>query len=203
MDSGRATATHSLPLRPTVTTLGLGSTTADYSEDRFDGCLSDFSINVQRIDLASLIANTSSSIFSNVESLRVSPGCEMGSECTNSVCPAHSACIGGWRTHTCACEEGYVPTEGGTCTDPCTPNPCLNGGKCVVGDEGGGVVCECGEGYSGERCEQSDSDECPKGLFRSPDCRPCICHQDGVTEDVCETSGRCLCNVRFPFLSPS
>ena len=198
VDSGRATASHPLPLTLTVTTLVLGSTTTtDSSGDHFDGCLSDFSINVQRFDLASVvISNTSDSVFSNVESLRATPGCGAGSRCTNYTCPAHSTCVSGWRINTCVCEDGYVPTEGGICSDPCSPNPCQNEGTCAV-EEGGDVRCDCGEGFSGERCQQSDGEDCPRGLFRAPDCRPCYCHQDGVTEDVCDTSGRCLCNVGF------
>ncbi|CAI8010181.1 Cadherin EGF LAG seven-pass G-type receptor 1, partial [Geodia barretti] len=132
VDSGRATASHPLPLTLTVTTLVLGSTTTtDNSGDHFDGCLSDFSINVQRFDLASVvISNTSDSVFSNVESLRATPGCGAGSRCTNYTCPAHSTCVSGWRINTCVCEDGYVPTEGGICSDPCSPNPCQNEGTC-------------------------------------------------------------------------
>ena len=56
--------------------------------------------------------------------------------------------------------------------------------------------CECVMGYSGEMCEGVRGEGCPVGFYGAPECRPCYCHQGGVMEDVCDGSGRCLCNVR-------
>lgn len=35
-------------------------------------------------------------------------------------------------------------------SDPCTPNPCENGGTCVPGD--GGALCQCAAGFDGPSC---------------------------------------------------
>lgn len=42
-----------------------------------------------------------------------------------------------------------------TIADPCTSNPCLNGGTCI-GIGFGGFSCQCPAGYSGQRCEDQD-----------------------------------------------
>jgi hypothetical protein len=36
--------------------------------------------------------------------------------------------------------------------DPCTPNPCQNGGTCTQGD--GGAVCQCAAGFDGPSCSK-------------------------------------------------
>ncbi|XP_035221375.1 fibrillin-1-like isoform X2 [Stegodyphus dumicola] len=55
----------------------------------------------------------------------------------------------------CTCKEGFIVTkdEKGNeqCTDPCSTNPCQNGGKCHVTDEG--LKCDCKHPYSGDKCE--------------------------------------------------
>merc|ERR1711991_1244034 len=37
--------------------------------------------------------------------------------------------------------------------DPCSPNPCKNGGTCVTTDLGTDYVCECPVGFSGRHCD--------------------------------------------------
>lgn len=37
-------------------------------------------------------------------------------------------------------------------TDPCSPNPCKNGGTCS-GDGNGGYSCRCASGYTGRHCD--------------------------------------------------
>jgi len=52
----------------------------------------------------------------------------------------------------CQCNEGFI---GGLCDlklDPCTPDPCLNGGACLV-IEGSSFRCNCTENFQGDRCE--------------------------------------------------
>ena len=37
--------------------------------------------------------------------------------------------------------------------DPCTPDPCLNGGSCD--DNDGRYECTCAEGFDGKTCEST------------------------------------------------
>ncbi len=73
--------------------------------------------------------------------------------------------------------------------DPCTATPCLNGGICVARE--GNRICECPDGFSGERCE-INNDECsPNPCLNGGDCFDfvdaftCEC-QSGFTGPVCE-----------------
>ena len=174
----------------TSVTLGISDTN---SLDHFDGCLADFSLNRQRIDLAAAVDDTSIQNFST-ESLHTVSGCHAGSECSDAanICPAHSVCKNGWRAHTCVCEDGFVATEEGVCVDPCDPNPCQNEGICIPGNP---RRCECRHGYRGPTCSQLESSPCHAGFHSPPDCQPCYCDLNGVLEGVCDDSGMCLCNV--------
>ncbi len=62
-------------------------------------------------------------------------------------------------------------TNGNT-TDPCEPNPCQNGGRCIPADDGS-FQCECPEGYSGPLCEQEASQPQPD---LGPDARVIFLH---------------------------
>ena len=206
IDSGRAVVTHHRlePYIVTSVTLGLGKV-----NDHFDGCFSALSINGHLIELAAVLVenvsnlteynsqNTTDLFHFEIEFLHADLGCQPGSECSDTptpTCPDHSVCVDEWRGHSCACEDGFLATrERGGCVDPCDPSPCHNGGICSL--EGGKPRCECPEGYSGQMCLQLESTSCPRGRYGPPDCRPCYCHLGGVTEGVCDASGRCLCNV--------
>jgi EGF-like domain len=39
----------------------------------------------------------------------------------------------------------------GTCVDPCSPNPCENGGTCAA--SGSSFTCTCTGGFTGTNCE--------------------------------------------------
>ena len=47
-------------------------------------------------------------------------------------------------------EEGYSGDSCETDVDECVPNPCENGGSCIVRVDG--FVCECSPGYLGPLC---------------------------------------------------
>ncbi|CAH3123723.1 unnamed protein product, partial [Pocillopora meandrina] len=82
----------------------------------------------------------------------------------------YQSCTNGW----CSFDEGYVGNWA-NCVNPCTNNPCQNGGDCTVtGDDS--YSCKCPDGYYGESCE--------KGL-------PCV---PGKKTD--DPQGRCWV---FPF----
>lgn len=38
-------------------------------------------------------------------------------------------------------------------SDPCSPNPCLNGGSCFQNDNNI-FFCNCPEGFTGDTCQQ-------------------------------------------------
>ena len=45
----------------------------------------------------------------------------------------------------------------------CSPNPCVNGGSCLLDDSSqGGYTCTCAEGYTGVNC-MDDTNECLNG----------------------------------------
>ena len=175
-----------------VTSITLG-TSDTHSLDHFDGCLSDFSVNFQQINLASAVNDTLIQNFTT-EIFHAVPGCRKGSECSNltTVCPTHSVCENGWQTHTCVCEDGFMATEESVCVDPCDPNPCQNRGVCIPGNP---PRCECRHGYRGPTCSQLESAPCHIGFHSPPNCRPCYCDLSGVLDGVCDDSGTCLCNV--------
>ena len=49
-------------------------------------------------------------------------------------------------------------------TNPCSRNPCKNGGKCSSGFDGQQYQCECLEGYRGTNCEGRGKDIKENGL---------------------------------------
>ena len=51
------------------------------------------------------------------------------------------------RYNTIICNSNYLTLLLSFQTDPCIPNPCLNGGTCDVG------LCTCTEGFTGQNCE--------------------------------------------------
>lgn len=49
---------------------------------------------------------------------------------------------------------GGVDTSGRTSSsDPCSPNPCLNGGRCLVNREDAAAVCACPQQWTGKHCQ--------------------------------------------------
>lgn len=79
--------------------------------------------------------------------------CAMGKTCTESgSCSSHCVCARGfeqWPT-----DDNPVGYE---CRDMCDPNPCQNGGKCSVGNDGV-RHCECVPCFSGDLCQNMQDD---------------------------------------------
>jgi probable HAF family extracellular repeat protein len=66
--------------------------------------------------------------------------------------------------------------------DPCEADPCINGGVCSARDDR--AVCECPDGYEGDRCEQ-DVDDCAGNP-----CKNGGTCADGPNEYTCSCTNR-------------
>lgn len=104
--------------------------------------------------------------------------CDDSDNCTVDACdPLTGFCV----APPVDCPEGQLcDPDSGECTesDPCQPNPCVNGGACS--NVGGMAVCSCPPGWTGEHCE-IDIDECASNPCLHGDCvdlvnaYQCIC----------------------------
>jgi Leucine-rich repeat (LRR) protein len=94
-------------------------------------------------------------------------------------------CAGGSCTYASETEACPSACEAGKCVaggESCEPDTCNNHGTCD--DTGGQVSCSCGNGWTGDRCEQN-VDECTTGEH---DCDPnaSCADTDGSFECTCE-----------------
>jgi hypothetical protein len=89
--------------------------------------------------------------------------------------------------------------------DPCSPNPCLNGGMCTVAGNGS-ALCTCPSAFTGTRCEApvcdpaqcEDNNPCTIEMCSGSTCMnvpgPAVPCNDGdrcTTDDVC-SNGECV-----------
>nr|XP_058950806.1 neurogenic locus notch homolog protein 2-like isoform X2 [Pocillopora verrucosa] len=103
----------------------------------------------------------------------------------------YQSCTNGW----CSFDEVYVGNWA-NCVNPCTNNPCQNGGDCkVTGDDS--YSCKCADGYYGETCEKVSpckSHPCKNGgtcTMTGLDSFSCKCTDD-FEGDTCEKRLPCL-----------
>ena len=59
--------------------------------------------------------------------------------------------------------------------DECSPNPCLNGGKCIDGENG--HTCNCDAGFSGPNCETSRYILCIVSVCMCVCVSVCVCER--------------------------
>uniref|UniRef100_A0A8C5A1A4 Cadherin, EGF LAG seven-pass G-type receptor 3 n=1 Tax=Gadus morhua TaxID=8049 RepID=A0A8C5A1A4_GADMO len=126
------------------------------------------------------------------KSVKVEKGCNAGTPCSSSPCPAHSLCSDQWERHACICEPGYY---GRGCTDACHLNPCENTAQCHrKPSTSHGYSCDCGDNHYGQYCQHRIDHQCPRGWWGSPTCGPCHCDvTKGFDSDCNKTSGVCHC----------
>merc|ERR1711881_139341 len=83
----------------------------------------------------------------------------------------------------CACPDGYSGDRCQTAeapADPCSPNPCKNGGSCSGGS------CTCAEGFSGDKCQTDACSPNPCKNGGSCSAGSCTC-AEGFSGDNCQT----------------
>lgn len=128
------------------------------------------------------------------------PACAVGREYVVDNCVRYRCIFG--RATPDPCPSGLFPSykvgtgcswpresecttdlETGKIIDPCSGDPCLNGGRCIASSNGQSYLCSCPAGYQGARCEINEN-ECLSGP----------CKNGGVCVD--EQNGfRCQCTV--------
>ncbi|XP_023807886.1 cadherin EGF LAG seven-pass G-type receptor 1 isoform X2 [Oryzias latipes] len=124
--------------------------------------------------------------------IRVEDGCSIADPCDSNICPENSHCHDDWSTHTCVCNPGYF---GKDCMDACQLNPCEHVSTCVRKPSSShGYICECGQDYYGQYCQNKVEKSCPSGWWSSPVCGPCNCDTSkGFYKDCNKTTGECRC----------
>lgn len=111
--------------------------------------------------------------------------------CSTGICHSLAQCVEGAFRPICICPVGYIGNGIGPsgciqgAMDPCTLNPCQNGGICTVSATGTSFSCNCPSGTARPLCTIS-TDPCSNN--------PCL---NGATCTVNGDRYRCSCTPRF------
>ncbi|XP_033106905.1 IgGFc-binding protein-like [Anneissia japonica] len=82
--------------------------------------------------------------------------CEGGSvSCTTLECSPNSTCSAVEGRRQCVCADGFYGNGLECMPDPCSNNPCENGGECISNGEGE-YMCRCLRGWQGLHCDEGD-----------------------------------------------
>ncbi|XP_071793993.1 uncharacterized protein [Asterias amurensis] len=112
--------------------------------------------------------------------------CELDTSCSFRTCLNGGTCIKvGDGTYTCTCVPTYSGINCEIYTDPCTPDPCVNG-ECRINFESpSGRTCNCDENYMGENCSMYSGDPCSVfSCYNGGTClnnnqqATCVCQED-------------------------
>ncbi len=142
-----------------------------------------------------------------------------GAKCNESIDVCQDRCYNGGTCtpmghyYNCSCPNGYTGERCEYQIDPCSQQPCQNNGQCVPsvypGDNGYYLVtsgsvqttCQCGCGFKGEDCGETNDvvDICtlnpcgPTGECRRDNSSSgfsCVC-PDGLAGDLCDQPDHC------------
>lgn len=181
-----------------ITTVTLGAEAPETNSSRFSGCLAGVVINSESINLQNTLATSTHPEY-QVSTHMAGSGCGQGSPCTDVQCPTSAQCEPGWQNYSCVC---HSPNQimNDDCVDPCSTNPCKNGGTCETSPfASAGYQCTCAPGYQPPNCESIiNSGGCGLGFFNPPTCSDrCLCDPQGADPwQICDgANGNCVCKV--------
>ena len=96
-------------------------------------------------------------------------------------CNYSGTCVDGVNEWSCSCMKGFVGDQCENVLDQCRDNPCQNGGTCETQVDAT-YLCNCGDEFMGNRCQQKKSVECAA--------RPC---ENGGTCRETDDGIECIC----------
>lgn len=70
-------------------------------------------------------------------------------DCIGIICPPKKVCVDLVANYECRCPIGYSGEDCSKEVDPCSKNPCSNGGTCSVNTMTHDFSCSCATGYTG------------------------------------------------------
>nr|XP_015208138.1 PREDICTED: cadherin EGF LAG seven-pass G-type receptor 1 isoform X2 [Lepisosteus oculatus] len=158
-------------------------------EQGFLGCMQGVRMGETSTSIANVNMNQGLKI-------RVEDGCDIEDPCDSNICPEHSTCSDEWNAYSCICDPGYF---GKHCVDACQLNPCEHVSTCVHKPSSShGYICECGDSYKGQYCENKIDQPCPRGWWGNSNCGPCNCDiNKGFDPDCNKTTGECRCKDNY------
>ena len=173
VDDGRLTAFSHYSGHLVIDRLLFGSTRSLVA---FKGCLADVTIN----GIPYSIAISSNSTLKS--------GCSPVEDCTFNTCPRSLSCKIYFGETVCHCLSNLTTDS---CEDPCHPNPCINGGTCIVQEDT--FICQCPLSYGGSVCSEPF---CPAYHHYKENgvCLPCPCSLEG-SRGLCNGTSTCPCRV--------
>ncbi|WAQ95255.1 FBP1-like protein [Mya arenaria] len=80
--------------------------------------------------------------------------------CNSAYCNDRGTCETAFGRKNCQCNTGYYGEQCESIYHICNGNPCTNGGTCVPGDGPMDYTCTCMAGFTGDKCEVDNIDNC-------------------------------------------
>uniref|UniRef100_A0A7M4E463 Neurogenic locus notch homolog protein 2 n=1 Tax=Crocodylus porosus TaxID=8502 RepID=A0A7M4E463_CROPO len=138
-------------------------------------------------------------------------------ECLSNPCSPRGSrdCVQMINNYTCICRSAFTGRHCETVIDVCPQKPCQNGGTCAVASNmPDGFICQCPPGYSGSKCEFSNTCgqmRCKKGelCIQTSSGPRCYCPEllvgeecqatAGCTSAPCQNGGSCHPRPQAPY----